>query len=420
MKQLFVFFKLVVESLNMAVHAIVANKLRTILSLLGITIGIFAIISVMTIFDSMESYVRKNIESLGDNVLFIRKWPQFDFNSNYPWWEYYKRPTISIEDLQEIERRSTGMAYGVFVVATNKNVEFLEKSIKNATIVGVSHDYNQVLSIELLSGRYFTQIESDAGRGVAIIGYEIAKNLFENSDPIGKKIKVFGRKLQVLGVLGKEGQDNLGSSFDDQVILPVNYIRSIIDITNDSYQGNIVIKGKPLVSNDELKDEITGIMRSIRKLKPSAKDNFTVEEISLLSKTMENIFGVFAAVGWIIGGFSLIVGCFGIANIMFVSVRERTPIIGIQKSLGAKRYFILLQFLIEAIFLCIIGGAVGLVLVYFGTIIGTFVTDFDLILTYGNILMAILVSTGIGLLAGFIPAWIASRLDPVVAIRMNT
>ncbi|MCF8298945.1 MAG: ABC transporter permease [Saprospiraceae bacterium] len=411
------FLKLIKESLLFALNAIVVNKLRTILSLLGITIGIFSIISVFTIFDSMENYVRKNIESLGDNVIFIRKWPQFEFNPNYPWWEYWKRPTVSIDELKEIEKRSKGMDYGVFVASTSKSVDYLGNTIESATILGVSQDYDKVLSIELLDGRYFTPIESNSGRNVAILGYEIAENLFENIDPIGKKIKIFGRKLKVIGVLAKEGDDNLGGSFDDQVILPVNFIRNIIDIKNERYGGTIIIKGKPNVSNDELKDELIGNMRSIRKLKPSADDNFSIEEITLLAKAFDSIFSMFSIVGWIIGMFSLLVGGFGIANIMFVSVRERTGIIGIQKALGAKRYFILFQFLFEAVFLCLIGGLLGLLIVYIGTIIGTNAMGMELILTRGNVLLTLLITSLIGLLSGIIPAFFAARMHPVEAIR---
>ncbi len=411
------FLKLLRESFLFALHEIAANKLRTILSLLGITIGIFAIISVFTIFDSMENYVRKNIESLGENVIFIHKWPQFEFNPDYPWWDYWKRPTVKIDELKKLEKRSNGMDYGVYVVSTSKTVESKTNNIENTTIIGVSQDYDKVLSIELFDGRYFTPIESNGGKNVAVIGYEIAENLFDNTDPIGKKIKIFGRKLKVIGILAKEGDDNLGSSSDDQVIIPVNFIRNIIDINKERYDGTIIIKGKPLVSNDELKDELIGIMRSIRKLKPSADDNFSVEEITLLAKAFESIFKVFALAGWLIGGFSLIVGGFGIANIMFVSVRERTNIIGIQKSLGAKRYFILLQFLFESIFLCLIGGFVGLVLVFFGTLIGSYLMDMKLILTEGNIILSITVSSLIGLISGIIPAFFAAKLNPVDAIR---
>lgn len=411
--------RLLRESFLFALNAIVVNKLRTILSLLGITIGIFAIISVFTIFDSMENYVRKNIESIGDNVLFIRKWPQFEFRSDYPWWEYWKRPVPTIAEMEEIQKRSIGMSCAVFTVGTSDQVEYNDKSVENASFTGVSQDFNQVLSFQLSSGRYFTPIESQSGRNVAVIGYEIAQSLFGSNDPIGRQIKVRGRKLEVIGVFAKEGEDNLGSNYDNQVMTPVNFIRNIIDIENDDVGPTIIVKAKPLVANDELKDELTGIMRSVRKLKPSVKDNFTIEEITLLAKSFESIFSMFALAGWVIGGFALLVGGFGIANIMFVSVRERTKIIGIQKSLGAKKYFILFQFLFEAIFLCLIGGLVGLLLVFLGALLGSQVMDMKLMLSAGNIRLAMIVSTCIGLISGFIPAWIASRLNPVEAIRTN-
>lgn len=421
MLRAFILVRLMKESLLFSLHSIIVNKLRTLLSLLGVTIGIFAVISVFTIFDSMEIYIKKSLESIGDNVVFVRKWPQFSFDFNYPWWEYWKRPMPSVKEFQEIQRRSQCAQAVVFIAATQKKTDYKSKYIDNATIIGSSHDYNKVISIQLATGRYFTLEESNGGRAVAIIGDKVRQALFGNmTNPEGERIRFLGRKVEVIGVFAREGESNIGDSNDDQILVPVQFLRNILNISNDENGATIIAKAKPNVSNEELKDELTGIMRSLRKLKTSAKENFTIEEIGLLAKSFESIFRVFAIAGWVIGMFSLLVGGFGIANIMFVSVRERTSVIGIQKSLGAKRYFILLEFLFEAVFLCILGGLLGLFFVFLGTIAAGYLLDMNLMLTWNNILLAISVSSAIGLISGFIPAWVASRMDPVEAIRTNT
>ncbi len=410
-----IFLKLLRESFIFAFHEIIVNKTRTILSLLGITIGIFSIISVFTVFDSMENSIRKSIDSLGDNVLFVQKWP-WAMGGNYPWWKYWQRPEPSIKDLNEIQKRSQASEASAFMIGVSKNVKYENNNIENVNIIAVSQDFNIVMPFDLSEGRYFTQIESVSGRNVVIIGSEIATNLFDNIEPINKKIKIFGRKLVVIGVMKKEGEDMFGNTSDDQVIIPINFARNVLDVRNIG--STIVVRAKPMVSNEELMDELTGIMRSIHKLKPSAEDDFAINETDIISKGFDDLFGVIAMVGWIIGGFSLLVGGFGIANIMFVSVKERTSQIGIQKSLGAKKYFILLQFLFEAIFLSLFGGIVGLIIIF---IIVVLVNSQDfalkLVLTEANILIGIFVSGFIGLVSGFIPAYSASRLNPVEAMR---
>ncbi len=408
------FLKLLIESFWFAINAIVVNKVRTVLSLSGITIGIFSIISVFTVFDSMEIAIRSSLSTLGNNVLFVTKWPMIG-DANMPWWKYWNRPEPSIGELREVQRRTQAAEAAAIDFALSRTVKFQGNYVENATVHAVSQDYDKVISFEIADGRYFSPIESASGKPVAVIGQEIAENLFENIDPIGKDIKVMGSKVEVIGVIAKEGNDNFGSSHDTQILLPINFARNYVN-TNEIGM-TIMIKTRPNVSTDELKDELIGVMRSIRKLKPSAEDNFEIGEISQLTAFLDKIFGVISIVGWIIGGFALLVGGFGIANIMFVSVKERTSQIGIQKSLGAKNYFILLQFIFEAVFLSLFGGILGLILVYVGTLIAAKPIGMDLFLTGGNILIALLVSGGIGLIFGFIPAWSAARLDPVKAMR---
>lgn len=418
MPRFFLLLRLIRESYLFAFSAIIVNKLRTLLSLLGITIGIFAIISIFTIFDSIEREIKQSIESLGNNVLYIQKWPWFnEGGGEYPWWKYMKRPEPKLREMVLLEKRSGAAESMAYVIGTSRTVKYKTNSIEDASISGVSYDYDKIWNFELSEGRYFSQQESTGGRPVAIIGTTIVDNLFPDQYPLGKQIKLWGRAVEVIGVFKKEGSSTFSNSNDDQIMVPVEFARMFINLDGDNAGSALMVKAKPNVSNDELKDEIVGIMRSVRKLKPGTDNDFSINESSLATQGFEQIFSVIAMVGWIIGGFSLLVGGFGIANIMFVSVKERTTIIGIQKALGAKNYFILLQFLFEAVFLSLFGGIVGLFLIFLGTFVINHYADMNLVLTQGNIILGLAVSGIIGLVSGIIPAWSASRLNPVDAIR---
>lgn len=411
------YIRLIRESFAFAMQAITANKVRTFLSLLGITIGIFSVISVMTVFDSIENKLRKNIEELGSNVLFIQKWPWAMGDANYAWWEYMKRPETRIQEMEEIQKRSNLAEACGYYVASQRNIKMNGVTFEDAVIIGASHEYDKVEAINLSQGRYFTLAESQGGRGVAIVGNEIVRELLGEGDPLGKEITIFGRKVQIIGLFKEEGDNAFGGSNDKWVVLPVNFARNFIDLESNNIEASILVKGKKNISNDALRDELTGIMRSIRKLKPSVKDNFAINETSIITQGFDQVFGVVAIVGWVIGGFSLLVGGFGIANIMFVSVKERTAQIGIQKSLGARNAFILQQFLFEAIFLSLLGGIFGLLIIYVGTVLVTKFVGMELVLSFRNIFIGLSVSGIIGLVSGLFPAWRASRLDPVEAMR---
>jgi putative ABC transport system permease protein len=405
--------KLIRESFTFALHAVVVNKIRTLLSLLGITIGIFSVISVLTIFDSMESAIRKSISELGENVLFIQKWP-WGGGGDYPWWKYIRRPEPKLEDLREIQRRSQAAETAAFMFGISRTVRYKGNNMEDVEIIGASHDFDKVMSFDLAEGRYFTMQESQGGRNVAIIGSNVAENLFRGISPVGEEIRIFGNKLEVIGLIKKEGEDLFGGSSDNRVIIPVNFAKKYVDI--QEIGSTIIVKARPNVSNDELRDELTGIMRSVRKLKPRAEDDFSINETDIISREFDALFRIIAIVGWIVGGFSLLVGGFGIANIMFVSVRERTNQIGIQMAMGAKKFFILLQFLFEAMFLSVFGGIVGLLIVY-ALVLLSKGFPFTLSLSVTNIVIGISVSALIGLFSGIIPSWVASRLDPVEAMR---
>ena len=410
------FVKLLRESAAFAITSVVANKLRTVLTLLGITIGIFSIISVFSVVDSLERQIRTSIATLGDNVIYIQKWP-WEFSTDFQWWEYAGRPVPELAEMEELQSRSQTVESSAFLASTSRRIDYLGATAENVSVVGVSADYDQVRNFDLADGRFFTDSESSAGRNLAIIGFDLAENLFPGIDPVGRNIRVFGHNTTVIGVFEKEGIGDFGNSHDEAVILPINYMSQFINVNLDRFNPFIMARARPGISNAEMADELTGVMRSIRRLPPAADNNFSLNETSLLTEGFAGLFAIVTIAGWIIGSFAILVGGFGIANIMFVSVRERTSIIGIQKALGAKKSFILGQFLFEAVFLSVMGGAIGLLLVYGGTALVSQIFEFNFVLSFSNIMLGINVSAIIGLVSGFVPAWTAAKLDPVEAIR---
>lgn len=414
-----VLLRLIKESLLFAVISLTVNKLRTFLSLLGITIGIFAIILVYSIVDSLEKNIRDSVSQLGDNVVYVQKWP-WGGGGEYPWWKYLNRPVPLSKESDLLRKRSQyaeNIAFGTSLGGANAKRNGLDAG--GVEVLGVTFEYNQIWDFELQEGRYFTETEMYGGKPYGIIGANIAEGLFSGGEsPIGQQITIRGQKLIVIGVFEKVGESLVGQSYDKMVLVPFKFVRTVVN--TDRNDGNLImVSAKEGITLAQLKDELTGLMRSIRRLRPGADDNFALNDPSLISNQLDGLFGVLGLVGTIIGGFSILVGGFGIANIMFVSVRERTNEIGIQKALGAKNFVILIQFLTESIVLCLVGGAAGLLLVYLGALAAAKAFDFDIFLSTKNIVVGLGLSGVIGLLSGFIPAWMASRLDPVEAIRMQ-
>jgi putative ABC transport system permease protein len=414
-----IFLKLFRESFLFANDALRQNKLRTILSLLGVTIGIFIIIAVFSAVDTLRNNLQKSINKLGSNSVYVQKW-QWGGGEDYPWWKYLQRPVPRLRDFDELQKRSQtaiGISYEIGI--DNRTIKYKSNTVEGAQIGAVSQDHNKTWNFDFEAGRYFTEIESRTGAPIAIIGHDIATNLFPDGNAIGKQIKVMGRNVTIIGVFAKEGNDILGISNDKQVLIPLNLARNIVDIQNEQYGPTIVVKGKNGLTDVDVESELRGLMRSIRRLRPNQDDNFALNKTSIVSNQLDQLFGILNKAGLFIGIFSILVGGFGIANIMFVSVRERTNIIGIQKSLGAKNYFILLQFLFEAIILCLMGGIIGLGMVYVGTILVKMAIDIQVVLDINNIIIGVGTSVAIGIISGIVPAYSASRLDPVEAIRSN-
>lgn len=411
--------RLIIESFSFAFGSLRGNKLRTFLSLLGITIGIFAIISVFTVIDSLESYIRSSLNSLGSNMVYIQKWPWAppEGESEYPWWKYLNRPVPTMEEADDLMRRAKNVEDAVYFFGFNRTVQYENSKAENTEVLATTHDLINTWNLEIEKGRYFTESESNSGANLAILGNEIATRLFDQVNPVGKTIKMQGHRFLIVGVYIKQGTDMFGTSMDKRVHIPVVYASNMVDVRDHDQGQTINVKARPNADRDEFMAELEGIMRTLRRLKPMEENDFAINEVSLISTRFDAFFKVFNFAGGIIGGFSILVGGFGIANIMFVSVKERTKIIGIQKAIGAKKYFILLQFIFEAVVLSMLGGVIGLILIFAGTLIVTYAADMTISLTMANIILGLTISGVIGVLAGFIPALSASRLDPVEAMN---
>jgi len=414
------FVKLTFESIRFAFNALKDNLLRTILSLLGVTVGIFSIISVLTVVDTLDTSIKKSLSFLGNRVIYVQKWPFGFGGGEYKWWEYMKRPRPSIEEYEFLKEKLTwAEAVSLFDVKGGLTVKYKSNSLGSVTTMGVSHEHNQVADFEIARGRYFTYQESDRGANVAIIGYTVAQEVFKGADPIGKIIKLGGNKFSVIGVFEKQGDNFLPTpNNDDLCMIPYKGLAKLFASKSRGLSPEICLKGKESDEGlRELEAEATGLMRAYRRLKPKQNDNFALNRSDAVADFMDTAIGALTIAGWCIGSFAILVGGFGIANIMFVSVKERTNLIGIQKSLGAKNYFILFQFLFESIFLSIIGGGTGILLVLFLSFLST--DTFIIQLTLKNIMVGLGVSSIIGILSGIIPAISASKMDPVIAIRSS-
>jgi putative ABC transport system permease protein len=356
---------------------------------------------------------------MGSNMVYITKWPWMppEGESEYPWWRYLNRPVPEFGETEEILKRGKTVENAAFLFGFSRTAQAGSDKMDNVTILATTYGILDVWNLKVERGRYFTENEMRSGAPVTVIGSEIAEKLFPGLDPINRTIKVQGTKFLIIGVYEKKGQDAFGTSMDKNIQISVVKSFNLIDVRNRDRGQNICVKAKPNVDNDKFIAELEGIMRNLRQLKPMEENDFALNEVSLVANQFDKFFVVFNMAGWIIGGFSILVGGFGIANIMFVSVKERTKIIGIQKSLGAKKYFILLQFIFEAIVLSVIGGVLGLILIFIGTIIVRYVSEFEIVLTLANIITGLLISSIIGFIAGFMPARSAARLDPVAAIN---
>lgn len=408
------FFEIIITSLKMALEEFRLNKLRTFLSLFGITIGIFCIIGVLATVNSLKRNVENDINALGTNSIFIDRW---EYKPGSEWWRLIKRPPMVYEEMKLLKPRVGSAAAMAFKISGNENVQYEDNTVAGTSLLGITNEFPDIQTVEIQDGRMFQQSDYDRGTNTAVIGYTLAEELFGRPESaLGKMVDVKGKKALVIGLMKKQGQSMIDMwGFDNAVLFPFSFLRTIV--TEKNANPVIIVKGKDNAPTAQLKDELTAAMRSIRKLKPTEEDNYSLNDIEPMKQATESIFSGINIGGWAIAGLSLIVGMFGVANIMFVTVRERTSQIGLKKAIGAKRRTIMMEFLMESAFLCILGGAIGILMVFILTKILGSVLNFPIFISVGIMGLAVSICIAIGILAGIIPASIAAKMDPVVAIR---
>ncbi|MEN9318473.1 MAG: hypothetical protein RLZZ146_877 [Bacteroidota bacterium] len=410
--------------MRVSLSAIQQNKLRSVLSVLGITIGIYCIVAVYALVHSLEMNINQQFTKYGTNVLFVQKWPWDEFGGNYPWWKYLSRPVSSPTEANFLESklskdRAANVAYNF---DRQEKVAANGVTLEGTTVVCVSHGYLEIQNLSVETGRLFTLEESSGGQPVAILGSTIAQQLFGGGNAVGSSIRIGNRVCRIIGVCAVEGTSIINNSRDERVFLPLKMGLGMYSFReNDNAQ--VMVQAKAGVDLDDLAVDVTQLMRQYRKLKPGKEANFAVNKMTMITDAVSQLFTQIKNIGIVIGGFAMIVGCFGVANIMFVSVKERTKEIGIQKALGAPHLFIQFQFLLEAIWLCIIGGVIGMFFVWL-TFLGlnavlreTMGEGFALVLSASDAQLGVWVSALVGVVAGFIPATQAARLNPVEAMR---
>ncbi len=406
------------SSFKMAIQELWKNKLRTFLSLFGITIGIFCNIGVLATVNSLERNIQNEVKALGANTIYIDKW---DYSAgggpDYPWWKYVNRPSPRYHEMKLIRERTASAKFAAFKIDVSDAVEFEDNQLSNVNIYGITEEFREIQPIEVEFGRYLSDAEFSQGSAVTVIGNEVAEKLFGTPErAVGKTVSSRGKKMIVTGVIKKQGKTMIGGwQFDQSIVTAYRFARSMMD--EKKADPLILVQGYDNVSSKALKDDLTAVMRALHKLPPVKEDDFTLNDINDFSDAISSAFVSLNIGGWAIAALSLIVGMFGVANIMFVSVRERTNQIGLKKAVGAKNRVILAEFLLESAFLCIIGGLIGLTLVFLLTQVLTTVLNFPVYISTSNMGLAIIICIIVGILAGFIPARQASRLDPVVAIR---
>ncbi|HPJ82958.1 MAG: FtsX-like permease family protein [Bacteroidales bacterium] len=425
MKKIFrsinIFLKLLGESFAMANDSVKGDKFRAFLSLLGVTIGIFSIVAVFTAIEALEKNVRNMFSALGTDVVYIDKisWDAFADGEGFKWWEFRQRPNNTYEEFQFLQKNLVHADMLALSVYASTNVGYERNTIRNTGIQGVTYNWNKISYFEIGEGRYFTPAEAAENIPLVVIGQNVAEELFPAGiSPVGSNIKIGGFTTRVIGVIKKKGESLFDPiNYDDAVIIPLPFIRNFLDLRNTS--PSIVVHKDPAADEEEYMAELRNAMRAVRRLKPIQKDNFALNKMSFLDDALTQLFSVISLAGWVIGGFSILIGAFGVANIMFVSVKERTHIIGIEKAMGAKSAFVLAQFLFEAVLLAIVGGLIGILIVWGLTFFVTERYDFVMTMSVGNILRGVMISGLVGVVAGFIPSLQAARMNPVDAMNQH-
>lgn len=404
------------ESLTFTLGQLKANKFRTFLSLLGVSIGIFSIVAVFMAIDSLKATVSEGLKQLDMNTINISKWPMAgedgSMNGEYRWWDYLKRPNITYNDYRFLERNCNSAK----AVSCLVNIEGTYKYSGNSfssSVAAVSYNWDQLADVKIERGRYFTPSDCASASPVIILGPLMAKHLFEDLDPINRKVKFKGHEFNVIGVFKETGNNMVNMvNLDEGAMITIDYGLNFIDRNESDIE--VLIKPEEGTDQEMLVGQLKTLMRGLRRLGPNDKDNFSVNKFSFISDTIDKAFESLNLAGWILAGFSLLIGGFGIINIMYVSVKERTKMIGIQKALGAHKQFILAQFLFEAVLLALNGGILGIIL---AVAIALAIPTDSIVISVSTILSGLAIAVVIGIISGMLPAMKAASLNPVDAIN---
>ena len=402
------------NSMRLTLQELRVNKLRSALSLTGVAFGIFCIIGVLATVTSLERNIQSEVKTLGSNTIYIDKW-EYGGGPDKPFWKYRARPVMKYEEVGLIKERSQLVEDITFLIRSGGNVSYKDDMIADASIYGVMEGQMNIQPISFEAGRYISSAEFNSGTAVGLIGYENAEKLYGVANrALGKTFDIKGKQVKIVGVIKKEGKNFVGWDYDNCVMLSYKFAKQLVDEENSN--PVIIVKGYENVTTTALSNELEGIMRQVRRLAPRQEDNFSLNSVEAFSKAITDLFGTVNIVGALIGIISLIVGMFGIANIMFVTVKERTSVIGLKKAIGAKKRSILFEFLLEAAILCLLGGAFGLFFVYILSVVLS-ALDFPVYISIPLLIGTVIICLVVGVLAGIFPASRAAKMDPVEAIR---
>ena len=398
------------EGMLISFQAIRANKMRSVLTMLGIVIGIVSVTLMGTAIAGLSRTVDDSVSKIGADVLYIQKFPWV--MGEEEWWKLRNRRDIKMPQFKAVERQSTFMKSASPICGTGVTVKYGNQSADNVAVIGVNEQYLETAGLGMDEGRFFNQAEAEGGRPVCVIGTDIAANIYPTESPIGKTIRAGGKIFRVLGILEKQGKFLGLESMDNRVYVPIEAFRR-------KYSGRrgitISVKAIDVAELENMREELRGIMRKTRNVKPGAPDDFAINQQDLLTQAFDKIKTAVGGIGFFITALSLFVGAIGIMNIMFVSVTERTREIGIRKAIGAKRSTILIQFLIESATLSLVGGVIGLIISFPLSLLLNQVLPTTMPVSV--VLISIFISIVVGVVSGFLPANKASKLDPVDALR---
>ena len=406
------------ESVRIALAQIRANKLRSSLTALGVIIGIVAVTLMGTAIEGINTGFDKSLAMLGDDVLYVNKWP---WTGAEDWWNYADRPPLRPEDAVKLNRiisssPDSELEFGVFGDSRSASLKSAGNSVSGVFTRGTTAGYARILTADFEEGRMFNETEDESARQVVVLGYDVAQALFPGRSALGATVAIHGQPFQVIGVLARQGSFLGLFSFDNQMVMPLGAYRKYFGIRDDNTEIQVKIRDKTHLDN--AREELTGLMRRVRGDIPGQRDSFSINGGAVFKEKLDPIKKGIALAGLFVTGLSLFVGAIGIMNITFVSVKERTKEIGTRKALGARRVTILLQFLIEAVSICVLGGIVGLGLTYLMfAAVRSGMPSFPIEFSPALVVVSMLVSVVTGVLSGVVPAWGASRLDPVVALR---